>query len=604
VASAYEGKSREDLIALIEKLKRRKKFGLIWERDEIEHDLALDSHFVALTPDESLHEGPAPHANLVIEGDNFDALRWLAMTHQGRVKCIYIDPPYNTGNKDWVYNDRYMDKENAYRHSTWLEFLFRRLSIARDLLRDDGVMLISINDENRAKLEMLLDEVMPGMNRGSLVWRSRTGGNEGGDHFFSVNHEHVLVYSHGRFRFGGAEKTFDMYSNPDNDPRGDWRSDNLTKAHNRIERPNTFFPLFNPETETWYPCNPDSVWRYTSKKTVKAGAKIRTKFMEDWIKEGRIIFPAASHVVWNSKAELLAAIRSGNVPTSGPSKLIREDLPDLNFWIGKKVGFGTPAFKRFKADLKNANQPLSSWVTPKSETDTLTDGANAIVSGTTDEGSKAIKDVFGEKAFNYAKPPSLIRELVRQSTGPGDLVMDFFAGSATTAQAVMELNAEDDGGRKFILVSSTEANRDEPEKNLCRDVTAMRIRHLNASTDPKFAELQAGFAYLRAREIPLADVDYELEGAEIWAALLGIHNMAQVPFRPKYEFMAHESGHSVLVYANKVRKPLRDGLEKWAKAGRSVAVYTWAPGQLREFARARNVEVNHARQVLVSRFRK
>jgi hypothetical protein len=99
-------------------------------------------------------------------------------------------------------------------------------------------------------------------------------------------------------------------------------------------------------------------------------------------------------------------------------------------------------------------------------------------------------------------------------------------------------------------------------------------------------------------------VDYELEGAEIWAALLGIHNMPFVPFKPKHEFMAHESGHSVLVYANKVRKPLRDGLEKWAKAGRSVAVYTWAPGQLREFARARNIEVNHARQVLVSRFRK
>ncbi len=132
------------------------------------------------------------------------------------------------------------------------------------------------------------------------------------------------------------------------------------------------------------------------------------------------------------------------------------------------------------------------------------------MAGTNDEGAKAIKDVFGSKAFNYAKPVSLIRELVKQSSQNGDLILDFFAGSATTAQAVMELNAENDGERRFIMVSNTEATAEEPEKNLCRDVTARRIRLLNASDTEKFSALSADFAYLRARRVNFEDLDYDL----------------------------------------------------------------------------------------------
>lgn len=152
--------------------------------------------------------------------------------------------------------------------------------------------------------------------------------------------------------------------------------------------------------------------------------------------------------------------------------MIRPDLPDFDFWVGKKIGYGTPAFKRYKKDLRYLRQPLSTWITPQSEAKTVTQDANALVVGTNDEAAKDIKAVFGSEAFNYAKPVSLILEIVRQSTGPDDPVLDFFAGSATTAQAVMELNAEDGGERRFIMVSSTEAIADDPDKNLCRDVTA------------------------------------------------------------------------------------------------------------------------------------
>ena len=127
---AYDHLNKADLIALLEKRQAERKLGLVWERSEIEHDQALVEGFVALELDESLSVGAAPHRNLIIEGDNFDALRYLQLAYKGRVKCIYIDPPYNTGNKDFIYNDRFLGSDDAYRHSKWLEFLHWRLLLA------------------------------------------------------------------------------------------------------------------------------------------------------------------------------------------------------------------------------------------------------------------------------------------------------------------------------------------------------------------------------------------------------------------------------------------------------------------------------------------
>ncbi len=467
----------------------------------------------------------------MIEADNFDALRWLRMTHRGRVKCIYIDPPYNTGNKDWVYNDSYMSKEDAWRHSTWLEFLFQRLEIARDRLSEDGVMLVSINDENRAKLELLLDEVMPGMSLGSLVWRTRVGSNADHGFFMSQDHEHVLVFGKEAFRFLGNEKTYALYSNPDGDARGDWTKSDLTLGFSYLERPNLFYPLVDPDSGIAYPPNPDRVWVYPIKERSSTS---RTQFMEDRLADRQIAFPTDQRIeVWDTMDVLLHAIDRNDVPTSGKTPLLRRGLPNLDYWVGRKVGFGTPRLKRFKANLRNQRQPLSSWVTPRAEAEDTDAQIIQIVSGTNDEAAKDVKSIFGEKAFNYAKPVSLIRELIRQSTGPTDLVLDFFAGSATTAQAVMELNAEDNGSRRFIMVSSTEATEVDPARNICRDVTAERIRRLNASDDVKYADLRAPFAYLRTRRINLEDIDYDLSPDHVWLALQAMHGLPLVgPSRP------------------------------------------------------------------------
>ena len=138
MADNYDDYSREELLRELRLRDRRPRFGLVRERKEIDHEKAVNDDFVVLDFDQALSCGVAPYRNLIIEGDNFDALRFLRMTHAGKIKCIYIDPPYNTGNRDFIYNDHFVDKEDTYRHSKWLEFMYRRLQLARDLLSEVG----------------------------------------------------------------------------------------------------------------------------------------------------------------------------------------------------------------------------------------------------------------------------------------------------------------------------------------------------------------------------------------------------------------------------------------------------------------------------------
>jgi adenine-specific DNA-methyltransferase len=261
--------SAPELRRLLTEHLTRQKLGLYWERDAIEHDKALNANVVLprLVPEWShTPEGCTEHRNLIIEGDNFDSLRLLRSTHAGKVRVIYIDPPYNTGNKDWVYNDSYVGQNDRWRHSQWLEFLYQRLTLARELLSSDGVILVSINDENRARLELLMDEVFPGRRLGSFVWKTRSGSNDETGGRLSIDHESVLVYANSGFQFNGDIKDFSQYKNTDNDPRGRWKTGDLSKSHTFLERPNGYYPIQNPTNGVWYPCNPSRIWAFASEK--------------------------------------------------------------------------------------------------------------------------------------------------------------------------------------------------------------------------------------------------------------------------------------------------------------------------------------------------
>lgn len=603
MADHYESLSQSQLVNLLRKRDGEKKLGLVWERNEIEADAAIDANFVACSIDTELSDGAAPWRNLVIEGDNFDALRWLRMTYANRVKCIFIDPPYNTGNKDWVYNDHYVDANDSYRHSTWLEFLYRRLELARDLLRSDGVILVSINDENRAKLELLMDEALPGMRVGSLVWRTRDTTSAKGRNFSDV-HEHILVYGNDQFEFVGSVKSRSKYKNPDNDPRGDWNTDPLTLAFDKIERPNLFYPIHNINADIWYPCDHDRVWCFASKARLKDGQLTRAAPMEDQIADKLIVFPEPTKertVVWSSVEEIEAAIDAGEIPVTPRDKkpLLRRG-DDLTFWVGKRVGFGRPGYKKFWTELKSHISPLGSWIARMNETD---DGEVTILrTGAGGEGTNEIQTIFGGKAFPNPKPVKLLRQLVEQTSSDGDLVLDFFAGSATTAQAVMEINASDHGSRRYIMVSSTEATASEPDKNICRDVTAERIRRLNAATEGKYADLSAEFAYLRTREIDFDALNSDLAPAEVWTALESMHGLPLTQYDGGAAWNEQGDDAVTLILADRTDDALIERLRKLAGERANAFVYSWTPGQLKTALGPVEFEIRPVRETLVKRF--
>lgn len=529
----YADWSKERLIAELERVSN--EFGLRWDKRQADRDFEKEQRasLVVLDHEANQSVGAAPFQNLLIEGDNFDALRYLSVTHRGKVKCIYIDPPYNTGNKDFIYQDNFLDKEATFRHSKWLAFMDARLQLAKELLARDGVILVSIDDNEYHHLKMLMDQVFAGMYQATFVWKRRSGSNDAKGAFVSTDHEYVLCYAGKGFAFGGEAKDVSGYSNYDAGSADPWIRGDLTKAHTYKDRPNTFYPLHNPKSDTWYPCNPKTVWRFSSKTRLKPGQKLRAEPMEDLVLKNKVLFPVSERTAcFDSLDALKAAIRAGNAPT-----VLRLDLYDtpaendayLSFFVGKTLGYGSPGYKRHLSEVKRAEKPLSTWVLPASEREKPdSDEVEFLSWGYTAEGTKLIQEMLGKKAFSYPKPLSLVKALIEQATLPGDLVLDFFGGSGTTGHAVLAINAEneDEAPRRFIVASSAEATKAEPDKNICRDVTAARLRAAvegyQVRTNKGFQQVEGlggGFAYMRARSLPVEKAALELQDAHIWHAL-------------------------------------------------------------------------------------
>ncbi len=608
----YSELTRQELIELLKRRDGQTPLGLVWERNEIEHDRALNDDFIAMNVDTQLSLGEAPWSNLLIEGDNFDALRYLRMTFKGRVKVICIDPPYNTGNKDFIYNDKYVGKDDRFRHSTWLEFMYRRLLLAKELLRNDGVIFVNIGEDEFGHLSLLMDKVFPGMKVGTFVWKRRSGANDAKGAFLSVDHEYVLCYANHDFSFGGQQKNAGSYTNSDDDPRGNWSNDNLVKAHTRFQRPDAFYPVYNPETNIWYPCDPGNVWRFASETRLKPGQKIRTKTMEQLIEEKRILWPANERtVIYKSLAELRAAVENGSAPHN-----LKADTPDLEFWVDKTIGYGKPRYKRFWSDLKNKAKPLSTWVMPaaakKSELKELeTDSSEFVISGYTSEGTALLQKIMNNKDFSYPKPLSLVKALIEQSTANagGDIIVDFFGGSATTGHAVLELNAEDEGDRRFIIVSSTEATAAEPERNVCRDIAATRLANIikgysyrQGGKVFKVAPLSGDFAYLTMARMPSESVGLKVSHEQVWLALQMISTNRLFPYNQTSAWQMAEAEDQAIIYLAETSTAAIEAIAKAAEHFSSVVIYSWEPGLIRRRLNHPGVTVNKIPDCLIQRF--
>lgn len=625
-SNRYDGLTREALVALLERRDARRAYGLVWERESISPDAAVNDDFVALDIDESLstpRDAADGWRNLVIEGDNWDALRALRLTCAARVKTILIDPPYNTGNRDFVYNDHFVGPQDRYRQSVWLEFLYRRLLVARDLLADDGVILVCINDENRARLDLLMEQVFPGMRLGSFVWRTKDTNNSDKRRNWSGVHEHILIYANSGFGFIGPDAGPGKFRLRPGFGDVPVRLDPVTSNKTFQARENTYYPVQDPATGLWYPAAPNQVWRFWSEEEVarqnrEAPATPGRKrnpakpgsgpSMESFIRAGDIHFPTqpAPPFFYKDRATLDAAIASGDVPRDGKGRpLLRADLPRLDFWVGKKIAHGrlSRIVRKTAAD-EDAKLPVGSWIAGQSES-APDDEVQTLRSDRQGVATAEIERLFGAQVFSFPKPLSLITALVRATAGEGDLVVDFFAGSATTGAAVLALNADDEAGRRFILVSSTEATDEEPGKNLCRDVCAARLRKVikgEGGGDP----VPGDFAYLRTRRFAWDDVLYELTDDEVWTLLQLRHGRALKPFDAEAPIQCalpdlDRPDEPIVAYVPDPNDPAIEILRGLAGAGAIVA-FCPVPGRLRDALSMPEIPIEQVPNQLLAEF--
>ena len=416
--------------------------------------------------------------NLYIEGDNLEVLKLLQETYLGKIKMIYIDPPYNTGN-DFVYNDDFSESIDEYLansgqfdsegnrlvqnaesngrfHTDWLNMIYPRIKLAKDLLSDDGVIFISMDENEIENLKKVCNEIFGEQNYvQEIIWHKKFSPQNDAK-YFSLNHESILCYAKNKPNFNrnllpATEEMTKRYKNPDNDPRGPWTSGDCTIG--RVTEKD-YYPITTPSGREVYPSN-GNVWRF-SRDTFK-----------------RLI-------------------------------------DDNRIWFGEN-GDNMPRVKRFLSETNNGIVPISIW------------GFDEV--GHTQSASQELKKLFDDKQyFDYPKPVGLIKKAILISTDKDSIVLDFFSGSATTAQSTMQLNAEDGGNRRFILVQLPEITESKTDAfkdgytNLC-DIGKERIRRAGAKIkeeSPMTTQgLDTGFRVLKCDTSNMKEVYYNPAELEI-----------------------------------------------------------------------------------------
>ena len=463
--------------------------------------------------------------NLIIEGDNLEVLKLLQKPYHGKVKMIYIDPPYNTGN-DFIYEDDYREPEQAYLrqtgqiddagnrsttkrettgryHSNWLSMMYPRLFLARNLLREDGVIFVSIDDNEVHNLRMLMNEVFGEENFvGVFVWKRRAS-SALAEKRVSTDHEYVISYQRHSFTSTGIPKDFESYSNPDDDPRGPWTSGDLTVGMNKDQRPNQFYELIDPETGKKYSPNPNRVWAYIPDT------------MNKLIAEKKVIFPGTSN--------------------------------------------RRPMLKRFQKELKSDVNPASTWLSGV---------------GLNSEATREIQELMGSSVFSYPKPTSLIKELASISTRESDLILDFFAGSGTTAQAVIELNEKDGGTRRFILSQLPEKTSNSEYPTIAH-ITRERVRRAIAKLNNKSkVKLDRGFRAfkLSSSNFKIWNADKTPDSAEALAEQLKLYADNVERKRDQQEILYELILKSGLPLSSKIDKIEIAGKPVWSVADKELLV--------------------------------
>lgn len=436
---SLQGLTDDERGDLLELLRTNKTYGLVWEDKPEDVEERLRNELPVLVEDTSkaLTDGgdDAPN-HILIEGDNLEALTTLAYTHAGKIDVIYIDPPYNTGNKDFIYNDSYVDSEDTYRHSKWLSFMSKRLRIAKKLLSDRGVIFISIDDNEQANLRLLLDEIFKGnsLDRGTLIWENR--GSTKGFSKIVKNHEYILAFS------CNPDAIKSLY-NKNFPADGD-----LIEERLQIKRS---------------PKNPICQIKFPKGLPIRDVENIR---FEGSVGNGtnRIDIISGEMVFQNGKL-MNDVVLEASFPYRNQTERFFKSLE-----TGEPV-FDTKGQKWLDVYFSRTGVPHYS----KQRGFTI---LSSLLDDVPNSGFSDLKSLKLETLFNNPKPVALIHRILAHFSTGSNTILDFFAGSGTTMHAVMQLNAEDGGHRQCILVTNN-------ENGICENVTYERNKRvINGYTKP------------------------------------------------------------------------------------------------------------------------
>jgi adenine-specific DNA-methyltransferase len=431
-SSKYDSLSREQLIDKILKLEKE-RYGLVWEDKEEDVAKRCETELPLLKEDcsrEIVCDPSLPY-NIIIEGDNYHSLYALSFTHKKSVDVIYIDPPYNTGKKkEWKYNDHWVDENDTYRHSKWLSFMSKRLILARRLLKNEGVIFISIDDHEFAQLKLLCDNIFGNSNfLGEIIWETATDNNATQ---ISIEHEYILCYA----RNSKAQKEWQIKSEKAEIIQEKYLE--LKKIHQSDI--NTIQKLLR-------------AWINSMKKSNEIDLSGVSHY--NYVDEKGVFYPGnSSNTVYGDYIYDIIHPKTGKVCRK-PEKGYR--WPATTFWEAEKRGdvlWGKDetTIPKIKKRIETATELLKSYY--------YEDNRKATAELTA---------MMGKKVFNNPKSVRLLKKLFQFTTTNNSIILDFFAGSGSTGQAVMELNRDLGGNRKFILCTNN-------ENNICTEVTYPRIK--------------------------------------------------------------------------------------------------------------------------------
>jgi len=438
----YNSLSKKELIQIIEKLESRKKYGLIWDEEKVPEKVVVDCKdnlpVLSEVKNKEIITDESLPTNILIEGDNYHALSVLNYTHKGKIDLIYIDPPYNTGAKDWKYNNDYVDKNDSWRHSKWISMMEKRLLLAKSLLRESGVMMVAIDDHEVHNLRHLLNNIMIESNYiATICIEVNPAGQNIRENSPAISHDYCLIYAKNIDNAIMLERPLsddEIKAFKESDLNGNFIWDNLRRRGGNStpkDRPGQWYPLY---------CNPDS--NEISLNKFK-------KSVEIWP-----IDPKGIKRIWRvNPTGFEREYKAGNI--SVITKANRIEIVKKSY-------------------QPEGRKPKTLWKDPKHSA--------------TSHGTKLLMDILGENIFNYPKSLHLVKDCLRYYAHSEATILDFFAGSGTTGQAVLELNNEDDGNRKFILCTNNEINGLEKELKdkkltikeiqdygICRRVTYPRL---------------------------------------------------------------------------------------------------------------------------------